>query len=82
LAPSGLLVGSSVGAVGRIALPVEFDASRRALNWLNKTGITHGSEHTMAQDALKGAAMTYVMAALASLATLLHYVMIFLANRD
>ncbi|HPE34025.1 MAG TPA: zinc metallopeptidase [Bacteroidales bacterium] len=65
-----------------ITLPVEFDASRRALVWLEGTGITRGEQHAMAKDGLKWAAMTYVIAALASLATLAYYIMIFLGRRD
>ncbi|HAN39914.1 MAG TPA: hypothetical protein DCQ29_13505, partial [Chitinophagaceae bacterium] len=62
---------------------VEFDASRRALVWLNETNITRrGEEYDGAKDALKWAAMTYVVAALASIATLVQYVLIFLGNRD
>ncbi|MEX0966965.1 MAG: zinc metallopeptidase [Bacteroidia bacterium] len=65
-----------------ITLPVEFDASNRALLWLNQTNITSPDEHGQAKDALKWAAMTYVVAALASLATLLYYLSIFLGSRD
>jgi uncharacterized protein len=61
-----------------ITLPVEIDASRRALAWLNVSGITSGETHDKAQDALKWAAYTYVVAALGSLATLLYYIMIFM----
>ena len=57
-----------------ITLPVEYNASNRALEWLNSTGITQGTEHEHAKDALKWAARTYVVAALASLATLLYYI--------
>lgn len=64
-----------------ITLPVEFDASRRALAWLSTTGITRGQQQAMAKDGLKWAAMTYVVAALASLATLMYYLMIFLGRR-
>ena len=56
-----------------ITLPVEFDASRRALVWIDKKGIVTTQEHAMAKDALKWAALTYVVAALGSLATLLYY---------
>lgn len=56
-----------------ITLPVEFDASRRALVWLESSRLTTAQEHYQAKDALKWAAMTYVVAALASLATLLYY---------
>lgn len=64
-----------------ITLPVEFDASRRALAWMDKRGVVTVQEHAMAKDALWWAAMTYVVAALASLATLLYYVSIFLRRR-
>jgi Zn-dependent membrane protease YugP len=64
-----------------ITLPVEFDASRRALNWLESSGVTSSQEHDMAYDALKWAAMTYVVAALSSLAMLLYYISIFLRRR-
>ena len=57
-----------------ITLPVEYNASARALEWLDATGITYGEEHDHAADALKWAARTYVVAALSSLATLLYYI--------
>ncbi len=63
-----------------ITLPVEFDASRRALAWMDERGIVTTQEHVMAKDALQWAALTYVVAALASLATLLYYVSIFLGG--
>lgn len=66
-----------------VTLPVEFDASNRALAWLNSSNITHTTqEHDGAKDALKWAAMTYVVAALAALATLLYYAYILFARRD
>ncbi len=64
-----------------VTLPVEFDASNRALAWLDSSGITSSQEHEMAKDALWWAAMTYVVAALASLATLLYYVSILMGRR-
>jgi Zn-dependent membrane protease YugP len=64
-----------------ITLPVEIDASMRALKWLNRSGITTSRNHAAAEGALKAAAYTYVVAALGSLATLLYYVMIFLGGR-
>jgi Zn-dependent membrane protease YugP len=60
-----------------VTLPVEIDASRRALVWLNGAGITDYNTHDQAKDALKTAAYTYVVAALGSLATLVYYIMIF-----
>ena len=64
-----------------ITLPVEFDASKRALQWISARGVTTSSEQHMAKDALKWAALTYVVAAVGSLVTLLYYISIFL-NRD
>lgn len=64
-----------------VTLPVEFDASRRALAWINNTGFMTGSDSEKAKDGLWWAAMTYVVAALASLATLVYYIMIFLGGR-
>lgn len=65
-----------------ITLPVEFDASRRALVWLNHTNVTAPDEYPKAKNALKWAAMTYVVAALAAVVTLVQYVLIFLGGRD
>lgn len=65
-----------------ITLPVEINASKRALAWLSNAGITYSGTHDKAQDALKWAAYTYVVAALASLATLVYYIMMFLGARD
>lgn len=65
-----------------ITLPVEIDASKRALIWLNSSGITNVQNHDKAQDALRWAAYTYVIAALGSLATLLYYIMIFMGRRS
>lgn len=64
-----------------ITLPVEINASQRALAWLSNAGITSFENHDKAKDALKWAAYTYVVAALGSLATLLYYIMIFLGVR-
>ncbi|MNI84592.1 putative neutral zinc metallopeptidase [compost metagenome] len=65
-----------------ITLPVEFDASNRALAWLNHAGVTYnGEEHDGAKDALKWAAMTYVVAALSALVTLLYYASMLFGGR-
>ena len=85
--PAILLAGIVLFAITTlfsfITLPVEIDASRRALAWLSNAGITSYNNHDKAQDALKWAAYTYVVAALGSLATLLYYIMIFTgASRD
>jgi len=83
--PALLLVGIALFAMitifSFITLPVEIDASRRALAWLSNSGITSYQNHDKAQDALKWAAYTYVIAALGSLATLLYYIMIFTGSR-
>lgn len=65
-----------------ITLPVEFDASKRALAWIQARGIVNNQEYDMAKDALKWAAMTYVVAAIGALTTLFYYVMLFLGSRD
>ena len=66
-----------------VTLPVEFDASSRALAWIDRKGIVTSKEHGMAKDALKWAAMTYVVAALSSLVTLIYFIMAYLGgSRD
>ena len=65
-----------------ITLPVEIDASKRALVWLSASGITNSYNHRQAEDALRSAAYTYVVAALGSLATLIYYIMIFMGRRE
>jgi uncharacterized protein len=65
-----------------ITLPVEFDASKRALVWIEARGIVTRQEHDMAKDALKWAAMTYVVAAIGAITMLLYYVMLFMGRRD
>jgi uncharacterized protein len=65
-----------------VTLPVEFDASKRALAWLDNARITKSDEHEKAKDALNWAAMTYVVAALASIAMLVQYILIYTSRRD
>lgn len=65
-----------------VTLPVEFDASKRALAWIREKNIATGPEEDMAKDALKWAAMTYVVAAIGSLVTLFYFISIFLGSRD
>ena len=65
-----------------VTLPVEYDASNRALAWIQDRNIVDAREHRMAKDALNAAASTYLVAALGALATLLYYVMVFLGSRD
>lgn len=64
-----------------VTLPVEIDASHRAIKWLEGSGIASGEQLTQAKDALRAAAYTYVVAALGSLATLLYYAAVFLRRR-
>ncbi|MBQ7258661.1 MAG: zinc metallopeptidase [Paludibacteraceae bacterium] len=63
-----------------ITLPVEVNASQRAVNWLQESGITDRETTEMASDALHSAAYTYVVAALSSLATLIYYILVFLGG--
>ena len=65
-----------------VTLPVEIDASRRALAWLNSARVTDYATHEHAKDALKSAAYTYVVAALSSLATLIYYILVYTSRRD
>lgn len=65
-----------------VTLPVEFDASNRALAWIKTRNVVTQDEYAMSKDALKWAAMTYVVAALAALATLAYYIFIFFGNRN
>jgi hypothetical protein len=81
-----LLVGIGLFAAtvlfSLVTLPVEFDASRRALAWLQTTNVTTQEEYPKAKNALTWAAMTYVVAALAAVVTLIQYVMIYMGARD
>ncbi|MCR5316137.1 MAG: zinc metallopeptidase [Bacteroidaceae bacterium] len=64
-----------------VTLPVEIDASRRAVKWLDSRGLTDTDTHNHAVSALRAAAYTYVVAALSSLATLFYYILMLLNNR-
>lgn len=81
-----LLIGIAMFAMSTIfsliTLPVEYDASARALKWMENTNLTTGYEHDKAADALKWAARTYVVAAISSVAQLLYFVMVYLNRRD
>jgi uncharacterized protein len=74
---AGIILFALTTLFSFITLPVEFDASRRALAWLERTNITTPAEQPKAKDGLKWAAMTYVVAAISSLATLLYYVSVY-----
>ena len=79
-----LLVGIALFALtvlfSLITLPVEFDASRRALAWLKHTNVTNAQEYPKAKNALTWAAMTYVVAAMAAIVTLIQYILIYLSG--
>ena len=78
----GIIMFATTTLFSFITLPVEINASQRALAWLENAGITDYATYPQAQSALKWAAYTYVVAALGSLATLLYYIMLFLGRRD
>ena len=79
---AGIILFSATTIFALITLPVEFDASRRALVWLEQSGVATGVSHAQAKSALFWAAMTYTVAAIASIGQLLYYVMIFLQARS
>jgi Zn-dependent membrane protease YugP len=78
----GIILYATLTLFSFITLPVEINASQRALAWLSHAGITNSYNDSAARSALKAAAYTYVVAALGSLATLLYYIMIFLGRRN
>lgn len=77
---AGIVLFAMTTLFSFVTLPVEINASSRALAWLNSAGITNYETHEPAKDALKTAAYTYVVAALGSLATLVYYIMIYLGG--
>lgn len=79
---AGIILFALITIFSLITLPVEIDASHRALAWLKTSGITTTETQGYAFDALKWAAYTYVIAALSSLATLLYYIMIYMNRRS
>ncbi len=78
----GIILMSVTVLFTLITLPVEFDASKRALAWLSHTNVTNSREYPQAKDALKWAATTYLVAALAAVVTLVQYIMLYLGRRD
>lgn len=78
----GILMFAAITFFSFITLPVEFDASKRALAWLENRQVILPNEHALAKDALNWAAKTYVSAAIASLATLLYYVQMYMGRRN
>lgn len=78
----GIILFSTTTIFSLITLPVEYDASARALKWMEATNLTSRREHDQAADALKWAARTYLVAAIGSVATLLYYILVFMNRRD
>ena len=78
----GIIVFAATTLFSIVTLPVEYDASNRALAWLENKRMLNNQEYDAAKDALKWAARTYVVAAIGSIATLLYYVMIYMGRRD
>lgn len=78
----GIIMMSLTVLFTLITLPVEFDASNRALAWLNHSNVTNSQEYPKAKDALKWAATTYVVAALAAVVQLIQYIMLYMGARD
>ena len=79
---AGIVLFAATTLFSFITLPVEINASQRALAWMSNAGITNVFNHKAAEDALKSAAYTYVVAALSSLATLIYYVSIYMGRRE
>jgi hypothetical protein len=79
---AGIVLFAMTTIFSFVTLPVEINASKRALVWLSSAGITNSYNQSQAEDALRSAAYTYVVAALGSLATLVYYIMIFMGRRD
>lgn len=79
---AGIILFAMTTLFSFVTLPVEINASRRALSWLSSAGLTNSYNHGQAESALRAAAYTYVVAALGSLATLIYYVMIFMGRRE
>jgi len=77
-----IVANAAIALFSLITLPVEYDASNRALKWMERKAIVTNGEHDMAKDALKWAALTYVVAAAGAVANLLYYLSMFLGKRD
>ena len=79
---AGIVMFAVTTLFSLVTLPVEIDASRRAIAWMTHAGVADSNTAEPAEEALRAAAYTYVVAALSSLGTLLYYVMIFMGRRD
>ena len=79
---AGIILFALTTLFSIITLPVEIDASKRALMWLQSAGITNDRNHRYATGALRSAAYTYVIAAISSLTTLFYYIAVYMGRRD
>ena len=79
---AGIILFALTTLFSIITLPVEIDASKRALMWLQSAGITNDRNHRYATGALRSAAYTYVIAAISSLTTLFYYITVYMSRRD
>ena len=79
---AGIILFALTTLFSIITLPVEIDASKRALMWLQSAGITNDRNHRYATGALRSAAYTYVIAAISSLTTLFYYISVYMGRRD
>jgi len=78
----GIILFAATTVFSMITLPVEYDASNRALAWMERSGVVTAGEHDMSADALKWAARTYLVAAIGSIGTLLYYVLMYTNRRN
>jgi Zn-dependent membrane protease YugP len=79
---AGIILYGIIAAFSFITLPVEYDASNRALAWLKNKNMVSQQEYAGAEDSLKWAARTYVVAAIGALATLAYFIMRYMGSRD
>ena len=77
----GIVIFAATTIFSLVTLPVEYDASNRALAWLKNKNMLNPAEYAGAEDSLKWAARTYVVAALGSIATLLYYISVYMGRR-
>lgn len=78
----GIILFAATAVFSMITLPVEYDASNRALAWMERSGVVTAGEYDMSADALKWAARTYLVAAIGSIGTLLYYVLMYTNRRN
>lgn len=79
---AGIILFAATTLFSVITLPVEYDASNRALAWMKRSGLVNQGELAMSTDALKWAARTYLVAAIGSIGTLMYYIMMYMGRKD